>query len=210
MSKLRIQGFTISLDGYGAGPGQSLDEPLGVNGESLHGWLHHQFDDDPSATKDPVDQRYFARMTENIGAVIMGRNMFGPVRGEWPDEDWKGWWGDNPPYHTDVFVLTHHERVSQPMAGGTTFHFVTGGIEPATAQARAAAGGRDVLVAGGVSTVQQFLRAGLVDEMHLALSPLLLGRGERLFAFDDAPVAYRCTGFAPSAHAVHASFVRAG
>ena len=177
----------MSLDGYGAGPRQTLEDPLGVGGETLHEWLHHQFDDEGTgADKDPVDASYFAEMTKDIGAVIMGRNMFGPVRGDWPDEEWKGWWGDDPPYHTDVFVLTHHARPSVPMAGGTTFHFVTGGISEATERARAAAGDRDVLVAGGASTVQQFLRAELIESMHVAFSPVLLGGGERLFAFDDA------------------------
>ncbi len=208
MGQLRVQGFTVSLDGYGAGPEQSQDEPLGVGGEDLHAWLHRQFDDRPEAIKDPVDTGFFAEMTDNIGAVIMGRNMFGPVRGDWPDEEWRGWWGDDPPYHCDVFVLTHHDRPSVPMDGGTTFHFVTGGIDDANRRAQAAAGERDVLVAGGASVVQQFLRAGLIDRMHLAFTPILLGRGERLFAFEDAPIGYRCTGFVPSPHAVHARFVR--
>lgn len=199
----------MSLDGYGAGAQQTMEDPLGVGGETLHGWLVRQFDDQGTGVdNNPVDAAYFAAMTDDIGAVIMGRNMFGPIRGDWPDGEWKGWWGENPPYHNDVFVLTHHSRRSVPMVGGTTFHFVTGGISEANERARVAAGERDVLVAGGVSTVQQFLRAGLIDSMHVAISPVLLGQGERLFAFDDAPVNYRCIGFEASPYAMHARFAR--
>ncbi|WP_119391008.1 dihydrofolate reductase family protein [Taklimakanibacter lacteus] len=191
MSKLYVRNFSISLDGYGAGPDQSVQDPLGVNGENLHRWFF------PTRTframlgkqdgKTGIDEDFAKRGFENIGAWILGRNMFGPVRGPWPDETWKGWWGDNPPYHVPVFVLTHHARPPVEMEGGTTFHFVTDGIEEALRRAREAAKGKDVLVGGGVATVRQYLRARLVDEMHLAMSPMLLGKGESLFHDLDLP-----------------------
>jgi dihydrofolate reductase len=185
MSRLRVNCFTVSLDGYGAGPNQDLDNPLGVGGASLHEWFfptrtfRKMFGQEGGDTGP--DEDFAARGMENIGAWILGRNMFGPVRGEWPDENWKGWWGDNPPYHTDVFVLTHHARKPVEMEGGTTFYFVTEGIEAALEKARASAKGKDVRLGGGVSTIRQYLEAGLVDEMHFAVSPILLGAGEHLF-----------------------------
>ena len=190
--KVRVNCFAISLDGYGAGPDQSLKNPLGVGGENLHKWFV------PTRTfqamllgkqggKTGVDDDFARRGIENLGAWILGRNMFSPSRGDWPDDGWKGWWGDNPPYHVPVFVLTHHARKSIEMAGGTTFHFVTGGIEEALRRAREAAGAKDVRIGGGVSTVRQYLCAGLVDEMHFAISPILLGSGEHLLSGLDLP-----------------------
>ncbi|HEU4618677.1 MAG TPA: dihydrofolate reductase family protein [Gammaproteobacteria bacterium] len=208
MAKLRVSCFSISLDGYGAGPNQSVDKPLGEGGESLHGWFvptrtFQRMHGKEDGTTGP-DDAFAARMPVNVGAWIMGRNMFGPVRGPWPDESWKGWWGDDPPYHCPVFVLTHHERAPVTMEGGTTFHFVTGGVEAALARAREAANGKDVLLGGGVSTVRQYLRAGLIDEMHFAISPILLGSGEHLFAGIDAPsLGYRCTEHVPTQNATH-------
>jgi dihydrofolate reductase len=189
MSKLRVECFAVSLDGYGAGPRQSLQEPLGVGGESLHGWMvgtrtfRKLYGNEGGSTG--VDDEFTQRGFANIGAWILGRNMFGPVRGPWPDESWKGWWGDNPPYHDDVFVLTHHARKSFAMEGGTTFHFVTGGIHEALERARKAAGGKDVRLGGGAATIQQYLRARLIDELHIAFSPVLLGSGESLFSGID-------------------------
>jgi len=180
MPKLRAHNIAISLDGYMAGPNQSLEHGLGEGGEQLHTWY---FAED----RTPVDQRYFDVSFEGIGANVMGRNMFGPIRGEWGDTDWKGWWGDDPPYHAPTFVLTHHARDPIEMQGGTTFHFVTDGIEAALERARAAAGGKAVKIAGGVSTVRQYLEAGVVDEIHLAISPMVLGRGEAMFAGIDLP-----------------------
>jgi dihydrofolate reductase len=208
MPKLRVHSFSISLDGYGAGPGQSPDHPLGEGGEALHEWFV------PTRTFQQVhgkeggttgaDDEFAARVRANIGAWIMGRNMFGPIRGPWPDEHWQGWWGDDPPFHCPAFVLTHHERAPITMAGGTVFHFVTGGIEAALERAFQAANGKDVLLGGGVATIRQYLRAGLVDEMHLAISPVLLGSGEHLFAnIDTASLGYRCTEHAPTQNATH-------
>jgi dihydrofolate reductase len=208
MTKLRVHGFSISLDGYGAGPNQSLEQPLGVGGEELHGWLvatrtFQQLYGNTGGTTG-VDEDFAARGFENLGAWILGRNMFGPIRGAWPDEQWKGWWGENPPYHTDVFVLTHHPRASLRMAGDTTFHFVTEGIHAALERAKAAAKGRDVRLGGGAATIQQYLRAGLIDEMHLAISPVLLGSGEHLFAgLDLLKLGYRCAEHVPSGTATH-------
>jgi dihydrofolate reductase len=185
MSKLGVSCFSISLDGYGAGPDQGLKDPLGVGGESLHEWMFgtrtfRKMSGQDGATG--VDDDFTARGFANVGAWIMGRNMFGPIRGGWPDESWKGWWGDNPPYHCPVFVLTHHPRASITMEGGTTFHFVTGGIAEALELARSAAGESNVAIAGGAATVNQFLAAGLVDELRLHVAPVVLGAGERLFA----------------------------
>jgi dihydrofolate reductase len=189
VSKVRVQSFAISLDGYGAGPGQDLQNPLGVNGPELMEWFFHTrvwrkmhgHADGESGVDNEMAELGFA----GFGAWILGRNMFGPIRGPWPDDSWKGWWGEEPPYHTPVFVLTHHARPPVSMAGGTEFRFVTGGIEDALAQARGAAGGLDVRVGGGVSTIRQFLRAGLIDELHLAVRPVLLGSGEHLFSGID-------------------------
>jgi dihydrofolate reductase len=192
MSKLRVCCFTISLDGFGAGPNQSLDTPLGVGGETLHGWFiptrtfQKTLFGKEGGTTGPDDD-FAARGFENVGAWILGRNMFGPIRGGWGDESWKGWWGDNPPYHSDVFVLTHHARKPLAMEGGTTFYFVTDGIRSALDKAKASAKGKDVRLGGGVSTIRQYLEAGLVDEMHLAVSPVLLGAGENLLAGLDLP-----------------------
>lgn len=185
MSRLRVHAFSLSIDGYGAGPNQSLDHPLGVGGPALHEWVfptrtfQRMFGNEGGTTG--LDDDFAARGFANIGAWILGRNMFGPVRGPWPDETWKGWWGDDPPYHAPVFVLTHHAREPIPMQGGTTFHFVTGGIHAALEQARAAAGGKDVRVGGGVSTIRQYLEAGYIDEINLSVRPVLLGEGEELF-----------------------------
>ncbi len=197
MSRLRVHSFALSIDGYGAGPDQSLANPLGIGGKALHEWVfttrtfRQLFGGEGGSTG--VDDEFAARGFEDIGAWILGRNMFGPVRGPWPDENWKGWWGDNPPYHTQVFVLSHHTRAPLEMDGGTTFHFVTDGIESALDRARHAAQGRDVRLGGGVETVRQYLRARLVDEMHLAIAPVLLGRGEHLLAGIDLPaLGYRC------------------
>ena len=196
MTRIRVEGFTISLDGYGAGPDQDLEHPLGVGGNELHRWLlptrtfrkSHGSGDGTTG----VDDDFAARGFDNIGAWILGRNMFGPVRGPWPDESWRGWWGENPPYHVPVFVLTQHPRAPLVMEGGTRFHFVTEGIEEALRLAREAAGGRDVRLGGGVDTVRQYLRAGLVDTLHLAVGPVLLGAGESLWQGLDA----RALGYA--------------
>lgn len=186
MSNVSVRAFSVSLDGFGAGPEQSLENPLGVNGMELHEWafktrtFRKMFGQEGGETG--IDDEFAARGFENVGAWVLGRNMFGPVRGPWPDESWKGWWGTNPPYHVPVFVLTHHARSPLVMEGGTTFYFITDGIEAALRQARDAANGKDVRVGGGVSTIQQFLRARLIDEMHLAVAPVFLGAGENLFA----------------------------
>ncbi len=189
MSKLRVQCFCLSLDGYGAGPNQDLKNPLGIGGDAMFQWFF------PTRTFQSVicgkgsdvgttdiNDEFARRGFENVGAWILGRNMFGPIRGVWPDDQWKGWWGEEPPYHTPAFVLTHHARAPLVMAGGTTFYFVTDGIEAALQRAREAAGGKDVRVGGGVSTVRQYLCERLIDEMHLAVAPVLMGRGENLFA----------------------------
>jgi dihydrofolate reductase len=206
MSKLRVNSFSISIDGYGAGPDQSLENPLGVRGPELHTWvfgtrtfqrMHADFAGEligDAPGRAGVDDDFAARGFENVGAWILGRNMFAPSRGPWVDDGWKGWWGENPPYHVPVFVLTHHARAPLPMAGGTTFHFVTDGIHAALERARDAAGGKDVRLGGGVATIREFLTAGLVDELHLAISPVLLGRGEHLLGGLDLPaLGYRCT-----------------
>jgi dihydrofolate reductase len=209
MSRLKVQCFSISLDGYGAGPNQSLENPLGERGEQLHHWFRgtrtfQRMLGNESKGTDGPDEDFAARGFENIGAWILGRNMFGPVRGPWPDDEWKGWWGEEPPYHCDVFVLTHHARAPLKMKGGTTFYFVTDGIEAALERARAAAGGKDIRLGGGVSTIRQYLQAGLVDEMHLAISPVLLGKGEALLAGIDLPAfGFTCTEHVPTAAATH-------
>jgi dihydrofolate reductase len=191
MSKVRVEAFSLSFDGFGAGPNQDLKDPLGAGGEALHEWLvgTQVFKRlvGESGGSTGKDNDFAARGFDNMGAWIMGRNMFGPVRGDWPDDTWKGWWGDDPPYHTPVFVLTHHARPSVTMQGGTTFHFVTDGIHAALRRARQAAGAKDVRIGGGVSTIRQFLEAGLIDEMHLAMSPLLLGSGEALLTGINLP-----------------------
>jgi len=208
MAKLKVQAFSVSIDGYGAGPRQGLDNPLGVGGESLHQWFIHTrtFKEvhGGEGGSTGVDDEFARRGFDNIGAWILGRNMFGPVRGPWLDDQWKGWWGNNPPYHVPVFVLTHHPRASITMEGGTVFHFVTGGIHEALERASEAAQGRDVRVGGGVATVRQYLQAGLLDEIHLALAPTLLGSGEALLSGIDMPqLGFRCTQHVATPHALH-------
>jgi len=218
MPALRVHNFAISLDGYGAGPGQSLDHPLGVGGQRLHEWafatpsFHRQHGSPAADDHEPgVDDDFVAHGVAGIGATIMGRNMFGPIRGDWGESDWTGWWGDDPPFHHPVFVLTHHPHDPIPMAGGTTFHFVTDGIESALEQAFAAADGKDVRLGGGVSTIQQSLRAGLVDELHVAIVPVLLGGGERLFdQLDGAMDRYECVELVSSAQVAHVRLARTG
>ena len=213
MSKLRVHNFAISLDGYGAGPRQGLKDPLGVGGEELHGWYvgtraFREINGKTGGTTGP-DNDFAKRFGEGIGAYIMGRNMFGPVRGPWTDDQWRGWWGENPPYHVPVFVLTNHAREPITMKGGTVFHFVTGGIEEALRRAREAAGGRDIQVGGGASTVRQYLQARLIDEMHVAIAPILLGSGEALFAGIDLPaLGYACTEHVATPAATHVVLAR--
>jgi dihydrofolate reductase len=215
MSKVKVQAFAISLDGYGAGPDQSLQNPLGVGGTTLHQWFFpthtfRQMQGQGEGTTG-IDDAFARESMQGKGAWIMGRNMFGPVRGPWPDDEWKGWWGPSPPYHVPTFVLTHHARAAVAMEGGTTFHFVTGGIHEALERARAAAPGQDVRIGGGVSTVRQYLQAGLVDEMHLVVSPTLLGSGEALLAGIDLPaLGFRCTRHAASENALHVVLTKAG
>lgn len=208
MSLVKVSAFGVSIDGFGAGPRQSLDDPLGVRGPELMQWAFStrtfQQMHGGGGGETGVDEDFAQRSFANVGAWIMGRNMFGPVRGPWPDESWKGWWGDSPPYHVPVYVLTHHPRASITMEGGTVFHFVTEGIAEALKLARTAAQGRDVRIGGGVATVRQYLRAGLVDEMHLAISPTVLGSGEALFeGIDMAAAGFSCTEHVASKHALH-------
>jgi dihydrofolate reductase len=214
MSKLRVCNLGISLDGYVAGPDQSIEAGLGVGGEHLHEWMFETRTWRRMAGQDGggtgLDDRLIAAGIDGMGATIMGRNMFGPIRGEWGDSDWTGWWGEDPPYHHDVFVLTHHAHDPIPMAGGTTFHFVTDGIESALERAIAAADGQDVRLAGGAAAVQQYLAAGLIDELHLAYAPLLLRGGERLFADGvSVPAGYEVAELvAGDGQVAHAHIVR--
>lgn len=212
MGKLRFN-MTMSLDGYVAGPGQSLEDPLGEGGLALHEWAFatqsfrtvHGLD----GGERGLDDDRVAAWNSNIGATIMGRNMFGPVRGPWGDNAWAGWWGDDPPFHTPVFVLTHHDREPLPMQGGTTFYFVADGIEAALERATEAAGGRDVAIGGGANTAQQYLRARLVDEMEIHVVPVLLGAGTRLFEnVDSGPAGYECVALVSSPAAAHYAYVR--
>jgi dihydrofolate reductase len=217
MPKLRVHSFALSLDGYGAGPNQSLNDPIGVSGLELMDWffptrvwqqMHAQGEDEGETG---IDNDMAAEGFAGIGAWILGRNMFGPIRGPWPDDQWKGWWGDEPPYHVPVFVLTHHARAPLRMAGGTEFHFVTEGIEAALREARAAAGSLDVRLGGGVSTIRQYLQASLVDEMHLAIRPVLLGRGEHLLAgLDLRALHYECVRWVAGVRATHAVLAKRG
>jgi dihydrofolate reductase len=213
MPKLRVHNFAISLDGYAAGPDQDIDNPLGRRGLELHEWVFatrfwHRLEGKEGGEEGP-DDRYLSEADNGIGATIMGRNMFGPLRGPWKDQAWKGWWGDNPPYHHPVFVLTHHAREPIAMEGGTTFNFVTDGIEAALRRAFDAAGGKDVRLGGGAGTIQQYLRARLVDEIGLAIVPVLLGSGERLFDhLDGGPAGYRCIELVSSPAVVHVRLVR--
>ena len=213
MSRLRVHAFAISVDGFGAGPHQDLHDPLGVGGLALHRWVfgtrtfHQMQGKDGGATG--IDDDFLARGFAGIGASILGRNMFGPIRGPWPDDRWKGWWGDNPPYHTPVFVLTHHARAPIAMAGDTEFRFVTGGIHVALQHAVDAAAGKDIRLGGGVSTVRQYLQAGLIDEMHLAIAPVLLGTGEHLLAgIDLTALGYEITEHVATAGATHVVLTR--
>ncbi|WP_395739962.1 dihydrofolate reductase family protein [Prosthecobacter sp.] len=214
MSKLRVESFTLSLDGFAAGPDQSLDNPLGIGGTALHAWAFSTRTFQSKLFGKPdgetgIDEDFAARGFHNVGAWIMGRNMFSPFRGPWLDDSWKGWWGDNPVYHVPVFVLTHHPREPLVMEGGTTFHFITDGIHAALEQARAAANGMDVRIGGGASTIRQYLEARLIDELHLAISPVLLGTGEPLLTGLNLPaLGYTCTQHAASARATHIVLTR--
>jgi dihydrofolate reductase len=213
MSKVRVASFGVSIDGFGAGPQQQLENPMGVGGMALHEWAFAT----PTFRKMRgqqggelgVGEDFAQRGFRNIGAWILGRNMFGPLRGSWGDETWKGWWGDEPPYHVPVFVLTHHARKPLEMKGGTTFHFVTEGIHAALERARAAAGEKDIRIGGGASTIRQYLQAGLIDEMHLAVAPAILGQGEPLFTgIDLVQLGYQCTEHAPTDLAMHVVLTR--
>jgi dihydrofolate reductase len=213
MARVRVAAFGLSTDGYGAGPGQDLENPMGSGGMALHEWAFHtrtfkaMFGQDGGSTG--VDERFAAAGFDNVGAWILGRNMFGPVRGPWLDDDWKGWWGDTPPYHVQVFVLTHHARAPLEMDGGTTFHFVTEGAAAALEKARAAAGDRDVRIGGGVDTIRQYLVAGLLDELHLAVSPVLLGQGENLFSGLDLPaLGYKVADHVQGEKAMHVTVMK--
>ncbi len=208
MTKLRVHCFAISLDGYGAGPCQDLANPLGVGGLALHQWVFEtrtfkrMFGSDGGTSG--IDDDFASRGFANIGAWILGRNMFGPIRGPWLDDTWKGWWGDTPPYHTPVFVLTHHPRPSIAMAGGTVFHFIADGIHAALERAADASNGRDIRLGGGVATIRQYLGAGLIDEMHLAISPVLLGSGEHLLTGIDLPkLGYQLREHVATANVMH-------
>jgi dihydrofolate reductase len=216
MSKLRVNAFSISIDGYGAGPGQALENPMGIGGMALHQWvfgtktfrkMHGDFAGSligDQTGRSGVDDDFAARSFANLGAWIMGRNMFGPMRGPWTDDEWKGWWGKTPPYHTPVFVLTHHARAPIAMEGGTTFHFVTDGIQAALSRAKDAANGKDIRLGGGVATVREYLTAGLIDEIHLVICPALLGKGEHVLAgIDTVSLGYKCTEHAASESAMH-------
>jgi dihydrofolate reductase len=208
MSKLLVNCFSLSIDGFGAGPNQSLDHPLGVGGKGLHQWFFPtRFFQKMTGHADGttgIDNDFAERGFDRIGAWILGRNMFGPIRGNWPDDQWKGWWGENPPYHVPVFVLTHHLRSPIKMEGGTTFHFVTDGIHAALKRAREAAGGLDVRVGGGPATIRQYLQAGLIDSLHVAIAPILIGSGESLFAgIDLLKLGYKCTEHVTTPNALH-------
>jgi dihydrofolate reductase len=205
MAKVRVHNFTITLDGFAAGVNQRLDAPFGDGVDGLHDWMFAAMEDGATG----IDTERARRWDENVGASIMGRNIFGPIRGEWPDESWHGYWGDNPPYHHDVFVHTHYLRPSLPMEGGTTFHFTDEPVEVVLERAKQAAGGRDVVVVGGPATIQQYLRAGLIDELNLAIVPLLAGAGERLFDnLEDLDAKYQVTELVSSPKATHARLVR--
>lgn len=213
MSKVRILNFTISIDGYGAGPNQAVDNPLGVGGEELHNWMvktatfHKMYGGEGGV--EGIDNDFTARGVVNIGAWILGRNMFALSRGAWPDDGWKGWWGENPPYHGPVFILTHHPRASIPMEGGTTFHFVTEGIHVALERARKAASGKDVRIVGGVNVIQQYLRERLVDEMHIPIAPVVLGSGEHLYeGINLLELGYKLTEHVNTPDAMHLVFTK--
>jgi dihydrofolate reductase len=188
MSKVKVAAFAVSLDGFGAGPNQSLENPLGVRGPELHKWFfktkifQKMHGDSNAVGVEGVDNSFAERSFQNVGAWILGRNMFGPIRGPWVNNEWRGWWGENPPYHVPVFVLTHHKREPLEMQGGTTFYFITDGIKSALKKAKEAANGKDVRIGGGVQVIREYLKAGLIDELHLVYSPVLLGSGENLFS----------------------------
>jgi dihydrofolate reductase len=208
VGKVKVAAFSLSVDGFGAGPNQDLSNPLGVRGGELHSWFFptaaFQSMIGKSGGTTGVDNTFAEKSFENVGANILGRNMFGPVRGPWPNDSWKGWWGENPPYHTPVYVLTHHPREPLKMAGNNTFYFVTDGIESALKQAKAAANGKDVRIGGGVSLVKQYLMAGLIDELHLVISPVFLGAGENLFSgIDLAKLGYTCVENAAGINCTH-------
>lgn len=208
MSRLRVHCFGVSADGFGAGPNQSLENPLGVGGMNLHQWFFptrsFQKMQGNEGGNTGIDNDFAERGFDRIGAWILGRNMFGPIRGEWPDDQWKGWWGDDPPYQNDVFILSHHPRASISMKGGTTFHFVTDGIHAALARAKEAAGGLDVRLGGGPATIRQYFQAGLIDLLHIAISPTILGGGESLFAgIDLLKLGYQCTEHVTTPAALH-------
>ncbi len=208
MSRVRVAGFSVSIDGFGAGPEQGPDDPLGKRGLELHEWFFgtrsFRAMTGEEGGSHGVDERFAVLSMEGFGAFILGRNMFGPLRGDWPDDNWKGWWGENPPYHVPTFILTHYARESIDMAGGTTFHFVTEGIGAALERARAAAGRQDIRIGGGVSTIRQYLQAGMIDEMHFAVTPVVLGRGEAMFAGIDLPaLGFRVTEHAAGENASH-------
>ena len=215
MSKVRVSAFMVSADGFGAGPDQSLDNPLGVGGTGLGQWFYPTRVFQKMVGKDDgetgIDNDFAEKSMAGVGAWIMGRNMFAHSRGPWQDDGWKGWWGPNPPYHVPIFVLTHHARAPLEMEGGNVFHFVTGGMAEALARAREAAGDKDVRIGGGPATVRQYLKAGLVDEMHIVMSPVLLGKGEPLFAgLDLKALGYECAEYTPSVKAAHMVFRKAG
>lgn len=208
MSRVRIAAFSVSLDGFGAGADQDLANPLGVRGLELHEWLFRVDSADATDCElvgfDRTDREFSAKASRDIGAYVLGRNMFGPLRGEWPDDLWNGWWGDVPPFHTEVFVLTHHPRPSVEMAGGTVFHFSTGGIHDALERAKKAAGGKDVRIGGGVATIRQYIAAGLVDEIHLVTVPILLGQGEPVFLdLDLSKAGFKVTQVAKGSQVTH-------
>jgi dihydrofolate reductase len=208
MARVRVHNFTITVDGFGAGVGQRLEAPFGDGVDGLHDWMFAAMEDRANG-KGGLDADRIGGFEENIGATIMGRNMFGPQRGPWEDETWQGWWGDNPPYHHDTFVLTHHRRPSLPMEGGTTFHFTDEPIDVVLERALEAAKGQDVLIAGGAHTVQQYLRAGLIDELNLVVAPIFAGAGERLFDnVDQALRNYQVTEMVSSPAATHIRFNR--
>ena len=208
MGVVRVSLFSLSIDGFGAGPEQSEDDPIGKRGHALLEWIFgtktfHAMTKEPGGSEG-TDEKYAARGLTGYGAVIMGRNMFGPIRGDWPDGSWKGWWGENPPYHVPTFVLTHHPREPIVMEGGTTFHFVTDGIDAALERAKSAAGGLDIQIAGGVSTIRQFLKAGLIDRLHFAIAPVALGTGEAMFTgIDLAGLGFSVVESAMGEHAMH-------
>src|SRR4029077_9002214 len=213
MAKLRVHNLSVSVDGYAAGPNQSIDNPLGIGAERLHEWIFKTRYGRRMIGQDGgdegLDNEFLGRGDEGIGATVMGRNMFGPIRGGWGDDEWKGWWGPDPPYHHQVFVLTHHPHAPITMEGGTTFNFVTDGIESALAQAFESAGGLDVRLGGGASTVQQYLKSRLIDEVHIAIAPVFLGAGERLFDhLDGGPTGYECVEMVSSPSVTHVRFVR--